>query len=1017
MHHAPTGDVTLVFTDIQGSTALWEHLGDAFKPLLDHHNTLFRAAIAEFDGYEVKTEGDAFMVAFAEPKSAVRMCLAMQERLLDAPWPNCLNSDALNHVAGQTDDGLFRGIRVRMGIHSGVPECQLDPVTGRMDYFGRMVNRAARVSQLAHGGQILLSDDAWTALEADVASMSAEWVVEDLGEFLLKDIRDTQWVRQILPTRLSQRSFPQLRQYRRINTNLRDRADAFFGREQELLELAQRCQQGQRLITLMGAGGTGKTRLSLRFGSLQLPHFPGGVWFCDLADCRSQMAILSAVSTAWGLPLTDRDPNAQILELIKSRGRALIILDNFEQVTEHARATVGAWLQDSSESVFLVTSRILLRVRGECVLYLDPLPTQEAVNLFYERAQTVQPHFQRTLENEATVKEIVERLDCMSLAVELAAARVRMMDIDTIRMRLSQRFRLLQDRSFDHAERQSTLRNTIDWSWELLGEAERIALVQLSIFRGGCSLDAAEAILNLEHLDDAPWVTDVIGALVDHSLLRREDVLAGQYRYRMLESIREYAAEKYDATQSSNTRRYVHHYAQLGAKDALDALKRHGGIRQFERLVVELENITHAIELCHALELHEYLTPCVSAACEVLQVRGPFSEGLDLVMKASQIVERSPEKAQLCLLAGTFNRSMGQYEDALVNVRETMRLAQMTGEGHLEVRGLALHGQILMHRGALTEAEHCFEDALSLAKGLSDHTSQGPILDYFAGIYWQRAQLDEAAHAIKRAIEIARRIGDRRQEGVSLGHWAMICGDLGDVTEELAGHQEALAIAQDLGDLKLEGFQRGNIALIHQHEGRIGLAIEGFRESLRIARECGDRRNVAMRLGNLGRCYDCQGHSEKALTAYRDALELTRSVGERHLEGILLANIGELYLHQGHFETARDHLVQSIEICDETWRLNADMYRGLLAVSLAHLGRFHDAKQHLDVAEEFLRTQKTEKLAELLCRRAHVEHLTGQRNRAHTALSEAERLADECGATPQSQLGLIIQAVRRLMTN
>jgi class 3 adenylate cyclase len=250
MLEAPTGTVTLVFTDIQGSTALWEHLGEGFKPLLDQHNALFRAAIAEFGGYEVKTEGDAFMVAFQEAGPAVAMCLTMQERLQAADWPDALNDDAVAEFAGTPEDGLFRGLRVRMGVHTGTPDCQPDPVTGRMDYFGRMVNRAARVGGVGHGGQLVVSQSTWEALGADGPRGSA--AVENLGEHALKGLERREHLRQLLPASLAERTFPRLKTPNLKKTNLPTRLDSFFGREPEIAELGQRIADGQRLITVVG---------------------------------------------------------------------------------------------------------------------------------------------------------------------------------------------------------------------------------------------------------------------------------------------------------------------------------------------------------------------------------------------------------------------------------------------------------------------------------------------------------------------------------------------------------------------------------------------------------------------------------------------------------------------------------------------------------------------------------------------------------------------------------------------
>ena len=333
MSEVPTGTVTLVFTDIQGSTSLWEYLGVDFKSVLDQHNELFRSAIKEFNGYEVKTEGDGFIIAFRCGVEAVSMCLAMQVRLQAKEWPDSFNDEAISDFAGATEDGCFRGLRVRMGVHTGTPVSQRDPVTGRMDYFGSMVNRAARVGAVGYGGQLVVSGATWEAVASQLPKGTA---IEDLGEHALKGFERREYLRQLLPAELSERSFPRLKTPNLKNTNLPTRLDSFFGREPEIYDLKRRIADGQRLITVLGAGGTGKTRLAQRLGGTQLGSFPGGVWFCDLSEARSSAEILTSMGASLEVPLTSRDPEFQLASALLGLGRVLVILDNFEQVVAAA---------------------------------------------------------------------------------------------------------------------------------------------------------------------------------------------------------------------------------------------------------------------------------------------------------------------------------------------------------------------------------------------------------------------------------------------------------------------------------------------------------------------------------------------------------------------------------------------------------------------------------------------------------------------------------------------------------
>ena len=318
---APTGSVALVFTDIQGSTRLWEALGGDFEAVLAMHDAIMRECILACRGYEVKTEGDAFMVAFNEARPAVAMCLAMQERLHAAEWPEALNDEAVSDLAGTTKDGLFCGLRVRMGVHTGTPDCLLDPVTGRMDYFGRMVNRAARVGGVGHGGQLVVSQA--TREDVGTGGLPEGTAIEDLDKHALKGLEQREHLWQLLPAVLAGRSFPRLKTPNLKKTNLPTRLDSFFGRELEIKDLKERINAGQRLITLLGAGGTGKTRLAQRLGGTQLASFPGGVWFCDLSEAHSKANILGAMGAALEVSLTQRDPEAQLADAVLVRGRVL----------------------------------------------------------------------------------------------------------------------------------------------------------------------------------------------------------------------------------------------------------------------------------------------------------------------------------------------------------------------------------------------------------------------------------------------------------------------------------------------------------------------------------------------------------------------------------------------------------------------------------------------------------------------------------------------------------------------
>ena len=531
---APTGTVAHVFTDVQGSTRLWERCHADMGEALDLHNRVLRELIRAHGGYEVKTQGDSFMVAFGSVVEAVRWCLAAQQALLDAPWPETLlaQTDAAEEKGPK--GLLHRGLRVRMGVHLGEPECREDERTGQTDYFGRMVNVAARVTSAGHGGQVLVSASAWTRV-ADAWESLGGPVVRSLGDYHLKGIEEPVSLVEVLPARLAERRFEALRVPRARRGNLPGESGEFIGREAELARLRLCFAEGSRLVTLLGPGGMGKSRLATRFGNLEANEWEGGVWLCELTDAATVDDICHAVGRVLGVALTrsgeDSAPADRLGRALAGRGDVLVLLDNVEHVIQHMPATLGRWRELAPRARFLVTSREALLLPAERVVDLEPLSVPEenetrldvllgcdAVRLFVQRTRAVRGGFELTEAEAPLVADIVSKLDGIPLAIELAAARTNLLGVSQIQERLSRRFELLRGGRRDGSARQNTLWGAIDWSWNLLEPAERAALAQCSVFRGGFSLESAEAVLLFP--PGGPDVLEIIHSLRSKSLLR-----------------------------------------------------------------------------------------------------------------------------------------------------------------------------------------------------------------------------------------------------------------------------------------------------------------------------------------------------------------------------------------------------------------------------------------------------------------------------------------------------------------
>ena len=523
----PTGTVTFLFTDIEGSTRLLRALGDAFDEMLGAHHRIIRSAIDEHRGTEVRTEGDAFVVAFTSAADAVRAAIAMQAGLAAHPWP----------------DGF--PMRVRMGLHTGTAE----PVDG--EYRGAFaIHQAARIVEAANGGQILISRTT-RALASDSDLGGAEMV--DLGEHRLKDID--------VPVSLHavrHGSFPDderpLRTTNVLPNNLPALPTATFGRDSDTAEVTSLLNE-HRLVTLTGAGGSGKTRLAIELATATLAQYPDGAWFIDLAPVGGPTQIPDAFVAALGLGEPQGDALAYVRMALATRD-ALLVIDNCEHVIEAIAGIVDDMRMHAPKVRVLATSREPLGISGEVTWRVPSLEVDDghgaAVELFIDRARLANPSYEPSPAERATIGKICERLDGIPLAIELAASRIKTLAPQQILDRLADQFRLLTGGARTTVERHRTLRATIEWSIEMLSASERAVFEKLSVFRGGFTLEAAEAVCVGDGVED--WeVLDLLGRLVDRSIVISES-RGGSTRYRMLEMLRQFGEESLDARRSAQAR-------------------------------------------------------------------------------------------------------------------------------------------------------------------------------------------------------------------------------------------------------------------------------------------------------------------------------------------------------------------------------------------------------------------------------------------------------------------------------
>ena len=808
--------------------------------------------------------------------------------------------------------------------------------------------------------------------------------------------------------------------------NLPIERDPFVGRDAELHAIAREWAGAARLITLTGTGGSGKTRLALRHASNSIGAWPGGIFFCDLSETRSQDGICFAVASALGVPLTGDDPAALLGHAIAGRGRCLLILDNFEQVAALAPTTVGRWLERAPLASFLVTSRERLHIAGEAHFPLDPMPLDsDAIELFQVRARAQRPEFWLDVDGAAAVKRIVELVDGLPLAIELAAARVRVLSLGQIAERMSDRFRVLVDARGTKA-RQATMKAAIDWSWDLLTPWEQRALATCAVFEGSFTLRAAEAVLDLSEFADAPAVVDVIESLIDKSLLRvaamtgigdRQDL--DEPHFGMYISVHEYAAERLELLGPDVRRvaeeRHGRHYAGFGSEQALEPLSGREELQRRRALALALDNLVAAFRRAVGRGDVETMTSTYRAAWEVLEIRGPAALGIEL---GAQLPELHANDDDL-LVAGHLARARalwrsGRTAAAAELLEEIVAATGQNGNRRREAVARTMLASILYRRGKAAEARTHLDRALLLHREVGDRRGEAHALTNLGNIGVEQARLAESKAHYLAALEIYRTIGDTSERGPILGNLANVCVYTLEFDEAQLRFGEALELARRSGDRRSEGNLLSNMANLADLTGRPQEALELSEAALRIHRQVGNRRFECMVLGNLGELHLARDRLEQAAHHLQASLEVAVEIGDSLLQGIMLGHLGRVREHQGRLDEARSLLERSVEIVRSlaNRRAEAISLRALGSV-LARLGQLDEARRAFASGAELLeQTSDPLELGKLLCTHARAELDAGHRADALPLVANAERLAGQLGASERSTLTAEIAALR-----
>lgn len=941
----PRGTVTFLFTDIEGSTRLLQEIGGAYPVVLADQKALLLQAAEAHGGHLVDSAGDGLFFAFSRASDALAGTVAAQRALAAHPWP----------------EGV--AVRVRMGVHTG------EPVVAGTDYVGLDVHRAARISDAAHGGQILVSE-VTRQLVGD--ELPAGVTLIDLGEHRLKDLVRPERLYQVRANGLSD-SFPPLRAAGRISrSNLPARATRLIGRDEDLDSIqALLLRDDVRLLSLTGTGGTGKTSLAVEVATRCEARFADGAVFVPLAPVHEPALATDAIAQALGVEARARQEIGEaIADHLRDR-RLLLVLDNFEHILD-AAPLVAALVNACPHITVLVTSRFALRLSMEREFPVPPLRMPDrsaslatarlqaypAVELFVQRAVAVKPGFGLDDDGAVAVAEICNRLDGLPLAIELAAARIKLFSPRALLARLDRRLELLSGGARDLPDRHRTLRHAIGWSYDLLEPGEQAVFRRLAVFAGGCTVESAEAVCAAAGGPALPAI-DGIAALIDKSLLRQDPGEEDEPRFVMLETVREFALEKLEEANEAQVTRQAHADFLIALAGAaapeLRAEKQHIWLPRLER---ERDDFAAAFAwIVETGDTHRALR-LAAALCRFWIIRGLHKEGrrhLRAVLGLPRDHDDAPLRARVLSGSAILAYEQADLVEATSQLQATLDHFRTVGDAKGIAETLNHLGWVSLYSGDVEQSRALSEEALAIHERRGDNHGIARSLTNLGGLSLQLGELERSRDLYERALELRRLENDARS--VAYGKlnvcWALI--RLGEVARATALATEAERALRSLGDNQILAFACYLLGEAKLEAGNPAEALPHLEESVILSREITQTTTLGVTLSSVAEALGRTGQLDRAIELAREAVTLFDQNRTYIWQCICLTVLGDVLRMAGRTGEARDVFFRMVDFA-----LDLRMHP-YVADALARLAVLEAEASHPEAALRLIGASRSER--------------------------------------------------------